>query len=270
MAGSKPTTAPAFQFYPRDFLSSPKVLRMSLTEVGIYIKLLSHCWLDNGLPVDVRKLAGMVGIKPQQFERLWPVVLSECFYERAGRLHNVRLDQERKKQAEYRRRQSDRAAARWAKERDDATAMPRQSRRNATPALTRQSRRNALQSSSSSSSAESTQNPSGSVDSAEAFASTPTFLTFPTVGASPSWDLHDGRVESWLQAYPNIDVRLECRKALVWIEAKPERRKTPGGMPKFLVGWLNRAVDVGPAPFPSTGSVKTAGNLDAARRFASR
>lgn len=107
MAESKATIAPAFQLYPSEFLSSSKVLRMSLTEIGIYTKLLCHCWLDNGLPTDLKKLASMIGMKSGQFERLWPNVLTECFYERDGRLHNNRLDRERKKQRDYKRRQSD-------------------------------------------------------------------------------------------------------------------------------------------------------------------
>ena len=105
---NKPSIAPAFQFYPKDFLSSSKVQRMSLTEVGIYIKLLSHCWLLGTLPNDMKKLAGMVGMKSQQLERTWPNVLSECFTVKGDRLIQDRLDQERKKQDEYRRRQSDR------------------------------------------------------------------------------------------------------------------------------------------------------------------
>jgi uncharacterized protein YdaU (DUF1376 family) len=107
VASPKPSTAPAFQFYPRDFLSSTKVQRMSLTEMGIYIKLLSLCWLDGSLPADTRTLARILNIKPTQLSRIWPNVLAECFTVKGDRLHNERLDAERKKQAEYRRRQSD-------------------------------------------------------------------------------------------------------------------------------------------------------------------
>ena len=107
MASPKPSTAPAFQFYPRDFLSSTKVQRMSLTEMGIYIKFLSLCWLDGSLPADTKKLAGIVAMKPAQFDRIWSNVLNECFTQRGDRLVNRRLDEERRKQAEHRQRQSD-------------------------------------------------------------------------------------------------------------------------------------------------------------------
>lgn len=103
----KRTTSPAFQFYPADFLSSSKVRRMSMTERGVYITLLSTCWLDDGLPSDLQKLASMLHISHQQLTRMWPQVLAECFYERDGKLHNSRIDVERKKQWEYRKKQGD-------------------------------------------------------------------------------------------------------------------------------------------------------------------
>jgi uncharacterized protein YdaU (DUF1376 family) len=104
----KRTTSPAFQWYPKDYLSSSKVQRMSMTERGIYQTLLSQCWLDNGLPTDLAQLAQMVTMKEAQFTRIWTNgPLHQCFHERGGRLHNNRLDEERRKQADYRRRQSD-------------------------------------------------------------------------------------------------------------------------------------------------------------------
>lgn len=131
VAPNKPTTAPAFQFYPKDFLSSSKVQRMSLTEVGAYTILLSHCWLDNGLPTEVGQLARIVKVPERQFAKMWAGPLSECFYEKKGRLQNSRLDVEREKQSDYRRRQSDRATKRWDSRKHaapgNATAMPRHS-----------------------------------------------------------------------------------------------------------------------------------------------
>jgi uncharacterized protein YdaU (DUF1376 family) len=124
MAPSKSTKAPAFQFFPRDFLSSPKVDRMPMTERGAYITLLCRCWLDNGLPTDLDELAFFCRMKPAQFERMWKNGrIGQCFYELAGKFHNERLDVERKKQAVNRQRQSDNAAMRWKKS-GNATAMP--------------------------------------------------------------------------------------------------------------------------------------------------
>lgn len=104
---------PAFQFYPNDFLGSSKVQRMSLTERGAYITLLAHCWLDGGLSTDLKTLAAILHVKPIQFDRMWSGALHECFYEKNGKLQNARLDKERKKQADFSKRQSDRANAGW-------------------------------------------------------------------------------------------------------------------------------------------------------------
>ena len=111
VAARQSNKSPAFQFYPRDFLSSPKVDLMSMAERGIYITLLSRCWLDNGLPTDTRSLAKFARMKHAQFERAWTSgPLHECFYERGQKLHNERLDRERKVQADFRKRQAENGA----------------------------------------------------------------------------------------------------------------------------------------------------------------
>jgi hypothetical protein len=71
----------------------------------------------------------------------------------------------------------------------------------------------------------------------------PPFLVFPCVGKAPTYGLPLQQVVEWEQAYPDTDVIGECRKALAWIVATPGRRKTAAGIPRFLVNWLNRAVD---------------------------
>lgn len=101
-------TSPAFQFYARDWLSSSKVQRMSMTERGVYQTLLAFEWLDGSLPTDMKQLAAMVGMKASQFQRMWSSgALCECFVERDGRFVNERLESERQKQRDFRRRQSD-------------------------------------------------------------------------------------------------------------------------------------------------------------------
>jgi len=69
-------------------------------------------------------------------------------------------------------------------------------------------------------------------------------LVFQTSGVGPrSWDLSQRRIDQWSKAYPGLDILGECRKALAWLEANGFR--TARGMPRFLVGWFNRAVDSG-------------------------
>jgi uncharacterized protein YdaU (DUF1376 family) len=102
--------APAFQFYPKEFLADGNVSAMTLAEIGAYMKLMCLCWNDESLPMATDRLANMVGVSRKQFDVLWPAV-RVCFIERDGRYRHPRLDQERKKQTEHRQRQSDKGMA---------------------------------------------------------------------------------------------------------------------------------------------------------------
>jgi hypothetical protein len=77
--------------------------------------------------------------------------------------------------------------------------------------------------------------------------SSPAVLSFPVVGdpKQPIWALTQGQLAQWAQAYPNLDILAECRKALAWLAANPAKRKTARGMGAFLVNWFNRATDRG-------------------------
>jgi uncharacterized protein YdaU (DUF1376 family) len=102
--------SPAFQFYPKDFLTDENVLVMSLQERGAYITLLCVCWQQGTLPDDQERLARLCGVPVPAFRRLWPA-LAVCFraaLDQPGRLVQPRLEREREKQANFARRQSDR------------------------------------------------------------------------------------------------------------------------------------------------------------------
>lgn len=74
-------------------------------------------------------------------------------------------------------------------------------------------------------------------------------LIFPTVRGKRSgaveWRLTRSVATELREGYPDLDVLAEARKARAWILAKPERRKTSGGMMSFLVGWLGRSQNSG-------------------------
>src|SRR3990167_10345948 len=87
MATSNSKRSPAFQFYPKDYLSSSKVQRMSLAERGAYTTLLCHCWLDAGLPNNMAALAQLVGMTAARFTRMWTNgPIHEGFYEKDAKL----------------------------------------------------------------------------------------------------------------------------------------------------------------------------------------
>lgn len=107
--------APAFQFYPKDFLSDSNVVGMSMQERGVYITLICICWQDHSIPADVAQLARQCSTPLRAFQRIWPAV-EKCFRKSgASRLVHPRLERERMKQADYRRRQSDASRKRWDK-----------------------------------------------------------------------------------------------------------------------------------------------------------
>jgi uncharacterized protein YdaU (DUF1376 family) len=101
MATIKSSKFAAFQFYPRDFLTSDKVARMSLEETGVYITLLCYAWLGKGLPPEPEQLARMLRMPLGRFKKVWAGVLSECFVLRAGKLVNPRQEHQRKELIAY-------------------------------------------------------------------------------------------------------------------------------------------------------------------------
>lgn len=91
---------PAFQFYPKDFIADGNVAVMNMEERGVYITLLSYCWLEGWLPNASTKLKRMCN-NPSNWEQSWNNI-KHCFYEKEGKLYHKRLDKERQKQQEWR------------------------------------------------------------------------------------------------------------------------------------------------------------------------
>jgi hypothetical protein len=73
----------------------------------------------------------------------------------------------------------------------------------------------------------------------------PPVLEFPCDGNPKTWGLVESQVADWSKAYPSLDVLGECRKALAWVNATPEHKKTARGMSKFLVNWFSRTQNRG-------------------------
>ena len=72
----------------------------------------------------------------------------------------------------------------------------------------------------------------------------PPVVSIPCVGKHlHEYGVTQAQVASWAVAYPGVNVPGELEKARVWCEANPTKRKTHGGVPRFLVSWLNRAQD---------------------------
>lgn len=110
-----PEKAPAFQFYPKDYLSDHRVRSMSFEQRGLYWEAICICWLEGSLPADQAELAAILGCPRKRIAKIWPVIL-RCFDQHGDRLLHKRLDKERAAQSESRRRRTDAAQKRWEKE----------------------------------------------------------------------------------------------------------------------------------------------------------
>jgi len=96
--------APAFQFYPGDWLSSPAVMLMPPELEGAYIRLLCYDWMSDGIPDCDQSLAALSRLGEGWFKG-GSSVLKRCFNQhptKEGFLTNPRLQKEREKQAEWR------------------------------------------------------------------------------------------------------------------------------------------------------------------------
>jgi uncharacterized protein YdaU (DUF1376 family) len=119
-----PQKSPAFQFYPKDFMAGTAT--MSNQEVGAYMRLLCYAWDAGSVPNDSRERSRIVCCSLKQERILWHR-LERKFALVDGVYVNERMEEERQKQAEYRRRQSDKGKAsaivRWQPEGNQAITV---------------------------------------------------------------------------------------------------------------------------------------------------
>jgi hypothetical protein len=67
------------------------------------------------------------------------------------------------------------------------------------------------------------------------------FITFPLT-SNKTHIVTDADITAWEQAYPAVDVRQELRKALVWLDANPQKRSVNiTGSKQRIVKWLGRS-----------------------------
>lgn len=97
--------SPAFQLYAADFYVD--TAGWTPTQVGVYLRLLLHEWINGPLPNKISILARIAGIDVRNMQRLWSAVLAEKFTtDAAGMYVNPRLEKEREKQLKYRELQA--------------------------------------------------------------------------------------------------------------------------------------------------------------------
>lgn len=105
MPKSTKNKPPAFQFYPGDWLASTKISLMTPAEEGAYIRLLCHAWSDPqcSLPDDDDILASLSRLGTEWLNGA-STKIRACFKKKGNRLYSERLEIERKKQREWRKK----------------------------------------------------------------------------------------------------------------------------------------------------------------------
>lgn len=100
--------SPAFQFYPKDFITG--TIGLTPEEVGAYIRLLCHQWEKGSVPGEIELIARIVGLPVSRMRRVWYRLLAYFVPDPANPAYgfvNARLERERRKQDEFRKRASD-------------------------------------------------------------------------------------------------------------------------------------------------------------------
>jgi uncharacterized protein YdaU (DUF1376 family) len=90
--------APAYLWYPKDYLADANTVLMTLEQEGAYRRLLDYCWLEGSIPNDMEELGRLCkGLNPDKMRKVWKAI-EPCFRKRGGKWVHPRLDVERKKQ----------------------------------------------------------------------------------------------------------------------------------------------------------------------------
>lgn len=89
--------SPAFQFYAADFLTD--TAEMTDQEVGVYMRLLCHQWVNGSLNREPHRLANGVAIGVLE---VWDEIKHKFVEGEDGRLRNPKMEEVRSKQAQFR------------------------------------------------------------------------------------------------------------------------------------------------------------------------
>jgi hypothetical protein len=230
MASQADSRATAFLFDYQAWKASRPVQRMSFAQRGMYLEMLIEQADRGSLPDDPRVVADIIGGDVDEWVTAWPVLRRT--------LKNRAEAYERKQRGGFAK------ALRAGAEQVRADAEQEIAAASTCSALLSDLIRSDLilsdEKKETSLEPPAASKPTqGAIEPRER-----EFLVFPIVGSDPrNWVLTETQVEAWEQLFPNVDVRSEARKALAWVLAHSDRRKTARGMTKFLTGWVSRCVD---------------------------
>ena len=83
---------------------------------------------------------------------------------------------------------------------------------------------------------------------AEPKAAAPAIITLPTNKTGEEYPVTDHDVKELASLYPCVNVDQELRSMRGWLLGNPTKRKTLGGMPRFIHNWLAKEQNKGSSP----------------------
>lgn len=99
--------SPAFQWYPKDYMTSLRVAQMSLEEEGAYIRCINFCWLHGSLPNDENQIVKIIGKGGSLMVARVVQAMFEQMPNDPTKLVHERLESEREKQESWRNKSRD-------------------------------------------------------------------------------------------------------------------------------------------------------------------
>ena len=228
---------PYYRWHWRDYRANRKVQRMTYVERGLYRELLDECWAEGFIPDDLDALAGVCGCSRQVLEGCWPT-LRACLEEVSpGTLINPRMDRERtEKDAERTQKAIAGARGGCAKtatvqaEAKQVLSMMEQEISNCHIAIAGAKAEQEHKQEQASSAEPSGSTPASAV------------ITLP-LNSRTGYPISPEQLNEWSLLFPAVNVMQELRNMRAWLDANPTRRKTNGGIKRFVVGWLSKEQD---------------------------
>jgi len=96
--------SPAFQFYPADWIGDVNVATMTEAEEGVYIRLISFCWIHGSIPSEIEKIKRLLKNGSNHSATTLEPIL-RCFQtDGNGGLVHKRLEKEREKQEKWKKK----------------------------------------------------------------------------------------------------------------------------------------------------------------------
>lgn len=77
--------------------------------------------------------------------------------------------------------------------------------------------------------------------------SSPVVITI-TLNDQTEYEITEADVKGWIELYPAVNIMQELRKMKGWAAANPKKRKTKGGILRFINSWLAKEQDKYHAP----------------------